>query len=375
MAAASVALKNDLMVRVARGEKAERTPVWLFRQAGRHLPEYEAYKKETGCNFLQLLDDPKHVAECTMQPVRRYNIDAAILFSDILVVAEALNIEVTMPGGVGIQVPNPLASPAEVATRVPAKIDVQDKLSHVIESVKLIKKELDGKVPLIGFSAAPWTLMYYMVGGSSKKNQEIGEKWLNEHPAEAQALMDILTETVIEYTSAQIDAGADMMQIFEAMGEFISKDSFYKFALPCMQKIATELRKRHPGVPLLVFPRGATYSLVDLQQAGYDIVTMDTQTPRAATRQALSKAAEENTPPNLMKQAAGLQGNFDVSILKAGASTPEQVEAAVKDMLEELGAGGLIANLGEGLTGKEDPALVHAFVEAVHSVSDKMLKA
>jgi uroporphyrinogen decarboxylase len=374
MSATPVALKNDLMLRVARGEKAERTPVWLFRQAGRHLPEYQEYKEKTGCNFLQLLDDPKHVAECTMQPVRRYNIDAAILFSDILVVAEALNIEVTMPGGVGIQVPNPLASPAEVATRVPTDVDVHDKLSHVLDSVKLIKKELDGKVPLIGFSAAPWTLMYYMVGGSSKKNQEIGEKWLNEHPEESKVLLDILTKTVIEYTSAQIEAGADMMQIFEAMGEFISKESFYKHALPCMKTIADELRRRHPDTPLLVFPRGATYSLTDLQQAGYDIVTMDTQTPRAATREALHKAAKESTPPNMAKQDAGLQGNFDVKLLKKGASTAEEVEAAVRSMLEELGAGNLIANLGEGLTGQEDPALVHAFVEAVHAVSDEMLK-
>ena len=146
---------------------------------------------------MQMLDDPVDVAECTMQPIRRYNLDAAILFSDILVILQALGIQVTMPGGVGIQVPEPLKDPSEVTSRLPAKIDVEKELKHVIQAVTLIKSELKGKVPLIGFSAAPWTLMYYMVGGSSKKNQEIASKWLDTHPVESQKLLDLLVKNLL----------------------------------------------------------------------------------------------------------------------------------------------------------------------------------
>lgn len=179
-----------------------------------------------------------------MQPVRRYNLDAAILFSDILVILQALGMEVEMPGGVGILVPTPLSSPQEVATRIPINIIVEEKLSHVISAVKMIKEELKGEIPLIGFSAAPWTLMYYMVGGSSKKNQEVGSQWLKDYPKESKVLLDILTSIVIDYTSAQIKAGADMMQIFEAMGEYINEDDFNQWALPCMKRIAVELKLR-----------------------------------------------------------------------------------------------------------------------------------
>jgi uroporphyrinogen decarboxylase len=368
---------NDLMIRAAKGEHVERTPVWLFRQAGRHLPEYTAYKKKTGKNFLDILKNPEDVAEVTMQPIRRYDLDAAILFSDIMVIIEAFGLQVVMPGGVGILVPEPLASPDEVKTRLPVTINVKEKLGHVLAAVTLIRHTLLKEardIPLIGFSAAPWTLFFYMVGGSSKKRQDVGEKWLLQHTEEAEELLDRLTPVVIDYLSAQVEAGAHMLQVFEAMGMWISRPSFERFALPRLRQIAAGLKDRHPDVPLLVFPRGACYALGELQAAGYDVVTMDTETNAKDTRKqldALHAARCSNGGSAVPAAASTLQGNINPVVLRRHQGGDEsKVKAAVKELLEAAGPQRLIANLGEGLLGKEDPVLVSALVDAVHTASE-----
>jgi uroporphyrinogen decarboxylase len=368
-ASALQAPANDLVFRLARGEKVERAPVWLFRQAGRHMQEYRDYKAKTGKHFLQLLDDPKDVAEVTMQPLRRYQVDAAILFSDILVVPQALDIRVEMPGGVGIVVPEPLTTAAMVdeaaakARADPASL-VAKRLKHVTRGVEEVRsaqlaENLDRT--LLGFSAAPYTLFFYSVGGSSK-NRAPGADFAKANAQSTAGLLEAYTDLVVEYLSAQAKAGAHCLQVFEAMGMTLGAEAFEELALPHLEALATKLKARHPDVPLLVFARGVAEPLkvnLRLQAAGYDVITLDGETPRHEARDSLGPAQV-------------LQGDFDPKLLLPDSSQ-EAIHAEVEAMLTAFGPDKLLANLGEGLGGKEDQGLVDFFVNDVHATSAEMI--
>jgi len=345
-------LKNDLILRAARGETTDRTPVWMMRQAGRYLPEYRAVREEH--SFFEVVETPELAAKVTIQPVERFPVDAAILFCDIMVVPEALGLEVKMVSGQGPTFPRPLSTPDEMERLVDPDIDAA--LGHVFEALRVTRQELNGRVPLIGFAGAPWTLMAYMVEGGGSKSYRAARRWLYHNPEASKALLQRTTDVIVDYLIGQVEAGAQMLQVFDSWAGLHSPETFRTFALPYLNAIATRLKDAHPDVPLVLFAKGAHYALDTLADTAYDVLSIDWTMDPASARDTVGDRAV-------------LQGNLDPCALYAA---PDALRREVQHMLAGFGSHNHIANLGHGMLPDHDPEHARVFVEAVHEHSRQM---
>lgn len=346
-------LKNDRFLRALLREPVDTTPIWIMRQAGRYLPEYRATRKKAG-NFMNLCRNPELACEVTMQPLERFDLDAAILFSDILTIPDAMGLGLYFTEGEGPRFERPIKTRADVdALPIP---DPEDELRYVTQAVSLIRKTLDGRVPLIGFSGSPWTLATYMVeGGSSKEFAKI-KKMLFDEPDILHSLLDKLAQSVSEYLNAQIAAGAQAVMVFDTWGGILTPRDYQVFSLAYMSKIVSKLEREHEGrrVPCVLFTKNGGQWLESMAQTGFDALGLDWTTDIGEARQRVgSKVA--------------LQGNMDPSVLYA---SPTRIEQEVATILEAYGPGsGHVFNLGHGIHQHIEPEHVQVLVEAVHKLS------
>lgn len=335
-------LKNDLILRAARGEKTERTPVWLMRQAGRILPEYRAVRGKLS-GFKELVETPELACEVTIQPVDILDVDAAIIFSDILVVPEAMGCEYQMIKGTGPIFEHTIKTKADVERMIVA--DPEEHLGYVLDAIKLTKKELNGRVPLIGFAGAPWTIFTYMVEGSGSKTFSKGRKMLYTEPELSRQLLDKITDTTIAYLKAQVEAGADMLQLFDSWAGILPYEQYKEFSLPYITKICDAI----DNVPITVFAKGAYAARKDMGQLNCQTIGVDWNMNIQETR-------------TLIGDNKTLQGNLDPCLLYADDET---LVSGTKKMLELFGSHRHIANLGHGVYPDTNPDKVKLFIETV----------
>ncbi|KAF7301613.1 Uroporphyrinogen decarboxylase [Mycena indigotica] len=350
-------LKNDLLLRAARGEKTERAPVWVMRQAGRYLPEFREVRKTH--EFFDICRTPALATEITVQPIRRYTglLDAAIIFSDILVIPQAMGMEVLM--NPGPEFPDPLSTPADIA-KLRDVVDVNKELGYVFEALTQTRIALAGEVPLIGFCGAPWTLFAYMVeGGGSKTFQKV-KTWIFKYPEESKALLIRIADVCIDFLVGQVKAGAQLLQVFDSWAGELSPHDFDTFSRPSLEYIARGVRERLGAdrVPMTLFAKGANYALASLaESSGYDTLGLDWLVDPLEARR-------------LVNDKVALQGNMDPGVLYGGR---EAIEATVKRMCDGFTANGgcraWIANLGHGITPGVDPEDLRWFFECVHKYS------
>ena len=348
-------LKNDVFLRALMRQPVSRTPVWIMRQAGRYLPEYREVRGQAG-DFMSLCRNPELACEVTLQPLRRYKLDAAILFSDILTVPDAMGLGLHFITGEGPKFKNPVRTADAIRDlRVP---DVEKTLGYVFDAVRTIRRELNGEVPLIGFAGSPFTVGTYMVEGSSSREFPNIKALAKDAPDVLDHLMNIVAETTIEYLNAQIDAGAQAVQIFDTWGAALEGDDFRRFSMASMQKIIDGLTREKDGrqIPVILFTKGAGPLLTDLAETGCDALGVDWTTDLATARE-------------YVNDKVALQGNLDPATLR---ESPEVIRQGVADTLASYGKGpGHVFNLGHGITPDIDPDNLGALVDAVHELSPK----
>ena len=332
-------------------KEVSRTPIWVMRQAGRYLPEYRQTRKRAG-DFLSLCKSSDLACEVTLQPLERFDLDAAILFSDILTIPDAMGLGLHFVENEGPKFSKPLTTLNDI-NRL-SKPDVSIELSYVSEAVSVIKKNLKGRVPLIGFSGSPWTLATYMVEGGSSKNFSKVKGLLFENPKHLHQLLNVLADTVIDYLNAQIEAGADSVMIFDTWGGLLNKESYENFSLRYMSKIVDGIHRKYDErtIPVTLFTKGGSAWLEQIAATGCDCVGLDwTIEIGEAERRIGSKVA--------------LQGNLDPSVLYA---SPEKITAEAYKVLDQFkGQTGHVFNLGHGITPDVNPESMKILVDTVHS--------
>jgi uroporphyrinogen decarboxylase len=349
---------NDLFLRAARNERIERTPIWMMRQAGRYMSEYRAIREQHG--FLEMCRTPELAVEVTMQPVDLIGVDAAILFSDILVPFPGMGLDLEFAKGEGPVIHDPVRSAADVDRLGVA--DPIDDTGYVMEAIKILRTELEDKVPLIGFSGAPFTLASYMIEGGGTREYINAKRLMWQEPAAWDKLMNITADTVIAYLSAQIDAGAQAVQVFDSWVGFVAPRDYELYVLPHTQRVIEEVtahgRGANPdGVPVIHFANGATSMLDLVVQAGGDVVGLD-------WRIDIGKAMD------VVGGDFAIQGNIDPVSLFA---PEDELESIVVDILEKVGdRPGHIFNLGHGINKTTDPDMARALVRLVHGHSERI---
>ncbi|ADJ29784.1 uroporphyrinogen decarboxylase [Nitrosococcus watsonii] len=348
-----VELKNDRFLRALLRQPVDRTPVWIMRQAGRYLPEYREVRAKAG-DFLTLCTTPELACEVTLQPLHRFDLDAAIIFSDILTIPHAMGLGLYFSKGEGPRFERPVRTNNQVsALGVP---DPESDLGYVMEALRLTRRELDGRVPLIGFSGSPWTLACYMVEGGSSKDFALIKGLMFEQPQVMHHLLEVLAQAVTVYLNAQIAAGAQAVMLFDSWGGALSHRDYQDFSLSYMARIVEGLMRENEGrqVPVILFTKGGGLWLEAMVEAGCDALGVDWTVDLAKARMRVGKQV-------------ALQGNMDPCVLYASSA---RVRREVSEIIKAYGAGsGHIFNLGHGIHPTVKPEKVTALVDAVHELS------